>query len=204
MTDILHEWHESKLSFALQLVDNYSRKNPIGMVNVSIERFKKPLRNLSGYYLFFNILDSSNIPGGKHKIVVDSDYYFNAEKEVEVKNHPENPIPDPNFPIEIVLEPAPHYPFPPGATLIRGTIFLDKNIVPNAEVILTEKSLKTKTTEKGEFMFYIRNNDLKDNEKVHIEAKYSDGKLSFAGTVETNVLEGQTSVIKKIELIKVN
>ena len=208
----------TKLSFAVFLLDDYSKGKPIGRVDVSLkDRKEKPIRNLSSYYLFLDLFD------GTYTVQVKSDYYFDEDSDPITlsKLDPKNPIvykylfsigaefeDDLNngiisdelrdkfktegFPISetarvtkekedkwvitdrekiyivkkeegelniyanITLKPKPSYPFPPGATLIRGKVYDSTGkTVSGAKVRVRGKDVENKTTEEGEFVLYF-------------------------------------------------
>ena len=92
----------TNLSFAVWLIDDHTKGNPIGKINVQIKGInKKAVRNLSGYYLFVD-LDQ-----GEYSVSIDSDYYFPKEIKIDTLSFPDekNPV------LEIILKPKPDYPF---------------------------------------------------------------------------------------------
>jgi len=129
---------------------------PIGGVEVSLEESKRqPIRNLSGYYLF------TDLEEGDYTVRVTSDYYEQEEVTIPV-SYPEDPNPE-DFVVSIILKPVPFYPFPPGATLIKGVVKgrprgeEDGELQPIAGVrvrVFGEKQ-EDYTTEKGEFVIYF-------------------------------------------------
>lgn len=65
------------------------------------------------------------------------------------------PVPE-NLIIRMMLKPKPSYPFPPGATLIRGMVYDSaEEAVSGARVRVKGKEIENKTTEKGEFVLYF-------------------------------------------------
>lgn len=90
------------LSFALWLIDDFTKGMPIGDINVQIkERDKKAVKNLTGYYLF------TNLDQGDYIVNIDSDYYLPEEIKVDTLS-----FPDPKNPVkEVILKPKPVYPF---------------------------------------------------------------------------------------------
>jgi hypothetical protein len=129
---------------------------PIGGVKVSLEENERqPIRNLSGYYLF------TDLEEGDYTVQVTSDYYEQEEVTVPV-SYPEDPKPE-DFVVSIILKPVPSYPFPPGATLIKGVVKgrprgeEDGELQPIADVrvrVFGEKQ-EDCTTQKGEFAIYF-------------------------------------------------
>lgn len=106
---IFLERHSTKLSLAVSLLDDYSKREPIGGVDVSLEgRKEKGIRNLSFYYLFLDLPDDS------YTVQVGSDFYFDEELDIDLAGF--------GGPTAINLKPKPSYPFSAGATLIRGAV----------------------------------------------------------------------------------
>ncbi len=68
----------SRLSLATWLVDDYTGKEPIGQVGVTIkEGNKEAIKNLSGYYIF------SDLAGGSYNLEISSDLYFPEERAID-------------------------------------------------------------------------------------------------------------------------
>ncbi|MBE9594102.1 MAG: hypothetical protein IMF19_11575, partial [Proteobacteria bacterium] len=137
----------TKLSFAISLLDDYSKGKPIGRVDVSLkDRKEKSVKNLSSYYLFLDL------PVGTYTVQVKSDYYFDEDSDPITPSQldPKNPI------VYKYLKPKPSYPFPPGATLIRGMVYDSAGkAVSDAKVKVRGKDVENKTTEEGEFVLYF-------------------------------------------------
>jgi hypothetical protein len=103
----------NRLSMAVRLIDDYTAiAMPIGHVNVFIRDLNlRAFKNASAYYLFIDL------PTGTYNLVVDADYYFAAEQAVDTATlDPTSPI------VDVTLTPQGTYPFPAGATLIRGVV----------------------------------------------------------------------------------
>jgi hypothetical protein len=153
--DQIHESLTKNLSLAINLVDNFTKEPPVGKISVALldEKYKA-VKNPSRYYLFLNL------PAKEYTIQIRSDFYVDQNSLVKI-----SPI-DPEAGIDekigqiikdVILEPTPAYPFPKGATLIRGMVLNHKEKpVPYAKVTMTEKGLSTLTTEKGEYVFYFQ------------------------------------------------
>nr|QNO51038.1 hypothetical protein EDLMLJLI_00031 [Methanosarcinales archaeon ANME-1 ERB6] len=141
------ERYTTRLSFAVVLLDDYSRGKPIGRVDVSLKKRKrKPIKNLSSYYLFLDL------PDGTYTVQVRSDYYFDEDSGAinPVELDPKNPV------VNITLKPNPSYPFPPGATLIRGKVCDSAGkAVSGAKVKAKGWDVENKTRERGEFVLYF-------------------------------------------------
>jgi len=62
-----YEHHSTKLSLAVFILDDYTGKNAIGRVNVSLkgqeEKPVKPVKNPSSYYLFLNLPEQNKREG---------------------------------------------------------------------------------------------------------------------------------------------
>ena len=153
------ERHSTKLAFAVLLVDDFSNREPIGGVDVSLkDRKEKPVKNLSSYYLFLDLPDDS------YTVQVRSDYYFDEELDTTAELDAKNSV------LNITLKPKPSYPFPPGATLIRGKVYaLGGEAVSGAKVRVKEKGVENKTTEKGEFVLYF--GPLVEDEIIEVDGK---------------------------------
>ncbi|MFZ3167954.1 MAG: hypothetical protein WA130_10100 [Candidatus Methanoperedens sp.] len=68
----------TRLSVAVWLIDDFTKKEPIGNVRVAIEEGDiKAVKNPSGYYIF------TDLAGGEHTISVESDLYFLEKKPVD-------------------------------------------------------------------------------------------------------------------------
>lgn len=145
------------LSFAVWFVDDYTQKEPLGEVRITLNGEKittlKPLKNRSGYHIF------SGLPEGTYKLNVDSEFYFSEEKIVDTSSFVNSKEPV----IEIILKPKPLYPFPDRATLIRGLL---APLAPETDFLagITVKAILKSTgleirgipDEKGEFVLYFR------------------------------------------------
>jgi hypothetical protein len=159
-----------KRSLVIILIDNFTKKYPLGKVYVTMSgQTYKALKNPSGNYLFLNIPIKTYTPQ------IKSDFYIDQQHLVQLlpitKDNTEQ---EKTAPIvkQIILEPKPNYPFPNGTTLIRGIVTNQEGkAVPNAKVTVAEKSMTISTTEKGEYVFYFKkltSNDItikKDNKR---------------------------------------
>nr|HML25268.1 hypothetical protein [Methanomethylovorans sp.] len=137
----------TKLSFALKLTDDLTKKGPIGNIKVKVqETEKKAMKNTSGYYLF------TDLKAGTYTVRVDSDLYFSEEITVDISSFPDqkNPI------SEIILIPRPVYPFSQNATLIRGVVRdAAKAPVKGAQLRVIGRDMETISDENGSFVFYL-------------------------------------------------
>ncbi len=139
----------TNLSVAIWLIDDYTQREPIGKSKVAImEGNVKAIRNPSGYYVF------NDLEAGEYEVIIESRFYFSEKIGVNIP-HSDQKMPV----IEITLTPKPSYPFPGYATLVRGVLSStpqDVNPIVNEDLEVVGKSLKTKTDEKGEFVFYFK------------------------------------------------
>ncbi|MBE9594775.1 MAG: carboxypeptidase regulatory-like domain-containing protein, partial [Proteobacteria bacterium] len=79
------------------------------------------------------------------------------------------PVPE-NLILRMMLKPKPSYPFPPGATLIRGKVYDSAGeAVSGAKVRVRGKDVENKTTEKGEFVLYF--GPLTEDEIIRVDGK---------------------------------
>jgi len=188
----------TRLSLAVALIDGYTGKQPIGYVKIFIkDQNLKAFKNRSGYYLFFNL------PDGEYTVRSDSEYYFDEETPVKSSDLDLlNPV------VSIKLKPKPSYPFPSGATLIRGMVQdSDGNPVSEAKVEAVGKKVSNRTTVKGEFVLYFKaltEDDIivegskrfvkgNGDKTIHLKATH-DSKTGTADLEE--VEEGKTTSLK--------
>lgn len=195
----LMEQNSTRLSLAVLGTDDYTGKQPTGNVEYTLGD-KKPLVNPSGYRLFLDVAS------GNQTLKVQSDNYFSHEEEVTLPLAGE-PV------IELTLKPTPAYPFPRGATLIRGTVRdTDGKLVPGATVKVVGKEVENKTTEKGEFVLYFKNlteeDIIKINNKHYVRRNGSRRLMIRASHPDyvskmnnTEVEEGRTASLN-IEITK--
>ena len=144
MESILIEQLSTRLSLAVSLVDDYTGKQPSGDIEIALDS-KKALINPSGHYLFLDVA------AGEYTLNVQNEYYFGQEHEITLPLSGD-PV------LELTLKPKPAYPFPRGATLIRGIVRDNHGEpVPEAKVEVVGKEIENKTTENGEFVLYFKN-----------------------------------------------
>ncbi|HML05301.1 MAG TPA: hypothetical protein VK426_05980 [Methanobacterium sp.] len=162
MNEIFLEKSETKVSSVIRLVDDYSECDPIGKVDVSLKDIeKRPIKNISLYYVFIDLLK------GIYQIQVKSDYYFDEYLNIFIDGDV--------FKLgnlhEIKLKPNFSYPFPNGATVIRGTVCdVSRKILSGASIKVIVKggngneisNFETETSENGEFLFYFNTSQIKD------------------------------------------
>ena len=164
----------TSLSLAVWLIDDYTKNEPVGNIQVMIKEGNiKAVRNLSGYYCF------TGLAAGNYTVGIQSDLYFPDEIIVDTSPlDPRNPF------IEIVIKPKSAYPFSDNATLVRGLV---SNIGPinSSEVKVVGKLMETITDNMGEFVLYFKGIKKED---IVIEIK----KNADIKTVNAIVEEGKT------------
>lgn len=160
------------LSLAVWIIDDYSKKGPIGHIKVKIKEGDiKPVRNLSGYFIFTDLKD------GNYTVSIESDLYFSEERLIDLSS-----IPDPKNPvIEISVIPKPAYPFRNNATLVRGLVVSNANPVVNAQIKAVEKGVQTLTDNNGEFALYLQGNK---TESITIEIKKNGNTKTITAIIE--------------------
>ena len=143
-----------KLSFAVWLIDDYTQNEPLGKVMVRLNGEKittvKAVKNLSGYHTFTGLSE------GKYVLSVESELYFCEEMIVDTSSFAGSKEPV----VEIILKPKPLYPFPGKATLIRGLIAAEPDLLVGITIKAISKSTGREILgipdEKGEFVLYFR------------------------------------------------
>jgi hypothetical protein len=150
----------TRVSLAVDLVDKYTNERAVGRTRVFVKEVSQEGRkNPSGYFLFLNI------PDGVYTISVTSEHYRDEERVLSLpSSFPENPL------VTVFLEPRPSYPFPPGATLIRGMV-RDPTDKPLAEarVEIVGKNIENRSAENGEFVLYF--GALKETDIIRVNGK---------------------------------
>lgn len=178
------------LSFAVQLIDHYTQKEPLGEIRVRLKEGNIiPIKNLSGYYTF------SRLSEGKYTLSVESEIYFSKEVSVSI------PFINSVEPVKkVTLRPRPLYPFPERATLLRGMLIAEPDIL--ARIIIVKVVLKTTNRkiwgipdEKGEFVLYFWNTI---KEKAHFDLVIR-GK-GIKQPVPASVEEGKSTYIRIISI----
>jgi len=159
-TDETAQGNVCRLSLAVSLKDGYTGGRPLGEVKLFLDGHAKPVLNPSGYYTFLNI------PAGRYQIHVVSENYLDERVMVDIEEEP--------FALkEISLTPRTRYPFPPGATLVRGSLKNFRGPIGGAVLkgSLPESSFSARTDERGEFVIFF--GPLKDEEVM------KEGKTIF-------------------------
>ena len=153
---VLAERAITKLSMAVYLTDDYSgRGGNLGDIRVSLKsptgQIIPSTRNPDGYYLFLDLPENTYTP---YTIQIEGGgYYFDKKKKnvIPAKLKKNDPV------VNITLKPTPAYPFPPSATLVRGLVSDPEGRgIPDAVIKIKKKRIRTRTTEKGEFVIYFK------------------------------------------------
>lgn len=182
------------MSFAVLPVDDYTKKEPLKEVRVTLKGENVPsikaVKNLSGYYIFPDLIE------GEYALSVESDLYFSEERVVDTRSLAGSKEPV----VRIVLKPKPLYPFPDRATLIRGMIASDPGLSAGITVNAISKSVDLKIQgviqgipdERGEFVLYFREAKGKADvlleirgegiEKI-IPASVEEGRNTYTGII---------------------
>ncbi|MDQ1255035.1 MAG: hypothetical protein QG646_4314 [Euryarchaeota archaeon] len=169
------------LSFAVWPVDDYTQKEPIGDIRVTINGEKitgiKALKNLSGYFVF------SGFPEGKYTLNVESEHYFSGERIVDTSSFVGSKEPL----VEVFLKPMPSYPFPERATLVRGVLAIDPDFLPGITVkaVSTTSGREVTSTpdENGEFVIYFKE-IIKGKSNVVVDIKGEKVEKTLTVTIE--------------------
>ena len=149
------------LSLAVGVRDGVVGGDPVGDVRVRVEESdERPIRNRSGYYLFFDL------PQEPVTVTVDGgDRYRDASTTVTLDPAAADTH-DAGEAVEVSLEPTPAYPFPAGLTRVRGTLLDGETPVGGATVGVTDHPQTVTTTDAGEFVYYFDAVDPADVERV--------------------------------------
>jgi hypothetical protein len=148
---LVSEWI-TRLSFAAEAIDELApRREVIGNVTLRLtggireRKVEQPGR--SGYYVFHDV------PDGAYELETEADYYVHEPVSLTL------PRPDPNsLVVKLILKPKPSYPFPMGASLLRGRV-VDGSSRPlaNVSIKVLERTESTLTTAEGAFALYFKN-----------------------------------------------
>lgn len=162
----------TRVSLAVALIDNYTsvvrrngqdvvlRERPIGRVRVLLHELAREGRvNPSGYFLFLNI------PDGSYTLRVEAEHYLDEEVPLHLPaSPPHNPL------VHVLLQPRASYPFPPGATLIRGVVQDATDArVAEAAVEVVGKHVFSRSSANGEFVLAF--GPLKETDTVRVSRK---------------------------------
>lgn len=145
---VLAEASVLNLSFAVSVIDDYTQQPElIGDTEVILQSDgRKALRNRSGYH-FFTDLSEDDV-----QIKIKNKFYFEKVIEVTISDL------DQRLPlIEEVLKPNYLYPFPEGATTIRGKVYDEDLDVPISDVSVKIKNsdISNASDESGRFVLYF-------------------------------------------------
>lgn len=177
-----------KLSFAVWVIDDYTKQKPLGKIQVETkETGKKASQNLSGYYFF------TDLNAGNYKLTIKPELYFPEEITVDMSafSDPKKPVVEINGKPEIALKPNPRYPFPANATLLRGQIESSSGkTVTGLRVGVDGRDIENLADSKGEFVLYFKN--IAKTEEVTLTINGEAVESSFT------VQEGKTVSSKKI------
>ncbi len=144
----LLEKRKTRLSMAILPRDDFSPEEGIkGDYEIRLKgNGRHPLKHRTGYFLFLDL------PEGKHTIITESRFYITTGIEIDTNElNPKMPV------TEMTLKPNSDYPFPPEATLIKGTITdPEGNPVSNARVRVKKRDESTTTDKNGSFVLYFK------------------------------------------------
>lgn len=112
MTEVRRIKIKSNLSLTLCIIDSYTMRAPIGLVEVRLEGIlQKPIVKQEGFYIF------SQLPKNEsYKATITSDFYFPETIEINLTSSEKYAL------VYTSLIPYPAYPFGQGATLLRTTV----------------------------------------------------------------------------------
>lgn len=144
----LLEQQAGRLSLAVRLTDDFAPTDrPAGRISVAFKGQPwKAVRNLSGYHVF------EDLPRGSFAVQIRSALYLDEDREVTLPHPtPSNPL------LTVTLKPKWFYPFPAGATLVRGLV-QEAGGIPVAAVVVkvTGSAPENRTSEDGRFVLYFK------------------------------------------------
>lgn len=148
------------VSLAVRVLDDFTLKEPVGSINVSLrDACLSPIKKPEGYFIFLDLIP------GNYSVVTNSQYYLDREITVDTASlDPQNPV------LNVNLTPTSAFPFFGNTALIRATVRgAGGSKLPGAKVLATVISpkegnnntplvpfLDTGTNENGEFVIYFR------------------------------------------------
>jgi hypothetical protein len=160
------------LMLAVRVTDGVTNGQPVHDPEVRVRGVdEQPVRNLSGYYLFFDLPEEEvtvTVAGG--------DRYHDATTTVDL-DPGGGSAHDPGDAVELTVAPTPAYQFPAGLTRVRGTIFDGNATVPEGEVTVAGHPQTTTTTEAGEFVYYFDDIDSNDIVRADIDGDSQDERV---------------------------
>lgn len=139
-----------EVALVVILTDGFSGGPPTPEAVVFIKDSRYPaIRNLTGYYVFTRIPKYETFD-----IHVTCPGFFPKKHTLTAGDvallDPKSPV------VKLTLEPLPSYPFPGGATLIRGMVRGGEGRpVPGARVEIEGETTGVHTTHKGEFALFF-------------------------------------------------
>jgi hypothetical protein len=143
------EHRTGRVSVALSLRDDYADAAvPRGSVTAHCSvagRKRLAIETHSGYHVF------EKLAPGPITLVVQSDRYLPESRTVTLPP-PGSTLPE----LEVVLKPNWLYPFPAGATLIRGRVESTEGPVEEVRVRLIDMPIETRTDRTGHFVLCLR------------------------------------------------
>lgn len=151
-----------KPSVVFYLIDDFTGNKPTGNIEVSIDGIDtKPVRNRSGYYIFFGL------PEMKLEFVIKADGFEEKREKVLIKK-------DSPAIKTINLIPLSAYSFPSGSTIIRGTVFEEGTAKPIEGVMVSlnifGKNKQMATARDGKLVIYL--NELNENRTIKRNGSY--------------------------------
>ena len=188
-----------ELSFAIALKDGYSKDLIKGGVKILLNgSYFNPVMNPDSYYTF------SNLPDGTYTIraIDESKRYFDEEFEIQVPVVAG--VQDKLF--EILLSPRPYYyAFPPGETLLHGTLRL-KNGQPISGATLSGNVsagvFSSKTDEVGRFVVHFGVLAYRDtvtwNDKDYIKGPDQDNPRDIDILIRYPVDKSRSNVVHNV------
>lgn len=166
----------TRLSMSVWLIDDYTKKEPIGDVKVLLNNRKMKVTNLSGYYIF------TDLAAGQYKLTIEPGFYF-SKKEIPINIVPFDPRNPQIDHREIILKPKPSYPFPANATLVRGLILSSGPAARPVEDanISVSRLIETMTDSRGEFVLYFKGIDKR---RITIKVEKDGNIKNYYPTIE--------------------
>lgn len=199
----------SSLSFAVWLLDDYTQKEPLGEVWVSLKRKdgkkedgkdvggkkkdgkevgvkEEDGKEIDGKEEYIKSVKNpsgyhtySDLPPGTYTLSVESEFYFPEEREFSLESFSDSKEPV----IEIVLKPKPSYPFPERATLVRGMLAPGGSLPADVKIKVKDRNSQCIPDESGEFVLYFKE-IVKSGEEITIEVEYDGTKKILKSTLD--------------------
>lgn len=166
----------SNLSLAIQLYDRSALNlTPSGRIGVSLRNIaRQPIKNPSGNFVYLDLDE------GNYTVSIDSPYYLKKEFDVAIPLFTSPPESEINLGNDVWLKPMGsaviatvdlmpdvNYPFPSGATLVRGEVVKTEDgtrkPIPEAIVRVTDlqasppedTGLEFQANQKGQFILFM-------------------------------------------------